>query len=94
MAVKVLDIEEINRLRSETRQRGQYDREFGAFIESGEPGINVPLDEGPFKDRKAQSVKTSFEQAKKRYNEKNDNGGTVVDILVSEGAVYLLRNDV
>lgn len=92
-----LTMDQILQLQSESKQRGQYDMEFGSFLNSGEAGVAIDLTQGTFAGKKAQSVKTGFENARKRVAEKGTDPekATVanVRVILHEGGVYLIRQD-
>ena len=90
--INALDQDEINSLLGSVKQRGEYDRQLKTFMESNEPGVQVSLSEGPFAQKKPNSVKTGFESAKNR--EGAPEGATNVRVLVHEDSVYLIRTDI
>lgn len=92
MGITALDHDAIANLLGSVKQRGEYDRQLKTFVESGEPGIQVSLTEGPFTNKKPNSVKTGFESAKSR--EGAPEGAANVRVLVHEDNVYLIRTDV
>lgn len=86
-----LSAEQISALLSSSKQRGEYDRELKAFMESGEAGIEVSLETGNFAGKKSSSVKTGFTNAAKR--EGAPEGADQVAVIVNEDHVYLVRRD-
>lgn len=91
MAVEALNATDIAALLASSRQRGQYDDELKKFVESGEAGVKVNLENGTFANKKAQSVKTGFEGARKREGAPED--AQHVRVIVNEEQVYLIRTD-
>jgi len=91
LGIEQLSQDEINNLLGSVKQRGEYDRQLKAFVESSEPGVQISLEEGPFAQKKAQSVKTGFETAKGR--EGAPEGSANVRVIVHDDKVYLLRTD-
>lgn len=94
---QALDMSQINAVLANSTQRGEYDREFDTFLSSGEAGVMVALDSGSFSGRKAQSVKTGFENARKRVAEKGTDEAKAtaanVRVILNEDKVYLIRQD-
>lgn len=74
-----------------SKQRGAYDTELKAFIESGEKGAMISLSEGTFAGKKSGSVKTGFENARKREGAPEE--AKQVRVIVNEDNVYLVRQD-
>lgn len=72
-----------------SRQRGVYDAELKAFVESGTRGIKVSLTEGAFAGKKAGSVKTGFENARKKLENKDS-----IRVVLHEDQVYVLNTAV
>jgi hypothetical protein len=69
MASSELTEDLINKLLSSSKQRGQYDAELKAIVESGAKGVQVDLENGVFAGKKAQSVKTGLDNARKKLDE-------------------------
>jgi len=69
MASTELSADLINQLLSSSKQRGQYDAELKAIIENGAKGVQVDLENGVFAGKKAQSVKTGLDNARKKLAE-------------------------
>lgn len=71
------------------RGRGDYKTVLGAFIESGHRLVEVPLTGGLFEGKKAQTVKTGFENAK---NAKEPvEGSDKVKVVKKGEQVYLVN---
>lgn len=69
MASTELNEDLITQLLSSSKQRGQYDAELKAILETGAKGVQIDLENGVFAGKKAQSVKTGLENAKKKLAE-------------------------
>ena len=69
MASTELTDDLINSLLASSKQRGQYDTELKAILETGAKGVQVDLENGTFAGKKAQSVKTGLDNAKKKLPE-------------------------
>lgn len=94
MAVTELSDNAIQELLASTKTRGDYDREIGAFIEGGQKGVEVSLDSGTFAGKKATSVKTGFELARKRPATKEAHAEVEnVRVINSDNRIYLIRTD-
>jgi hypothetical protein len=91
MSVEALNADAIAALLASSRTRGTYDAELKSFIESGEAGVKVSLESGTFAGKKAQSVKTGFESARKREGAPEESEH--VRVILQEDAVYLIRGD-
>jgi hypothetical protein len=87
--VNVLSDERINELLSLSKQRGLYEAELKAFIESGVRGIEVPLDTGTFAGKKAGSVKTGLDNARKKIEDVDVRNG--LKVIKQEEQVFLLN---
>lgn len=81
--------EDLEALLAGSRQRGEYDRQIKAFLNSDLQAAQVNLDEGPFKGKKAASVKTGFEGAIKRDGAPE--GAENVRVIVQADKVFLVR---
>lgn len=92
IGISALDQDAISNLLGSVKSRGEYDRQLRSFLDGGEPGVEVSLNEGPFKGKKPNSVKTGFESAQKREGAPENAGN--VRVLVHEERVYLIRTDV
>lgn len=92
-----LDQTAISALLASSSTRGQYNTELEAYLNSGEAGVQISLTDGTFAGKKPQSVKTGFENAKKRVTEKgtDEQKATVanVRVILHEGNVFLIRQD-
>lgn len=69
-----------------SRQRGVYDAELKTILESGEKGVKISLTDGPFAGKKAGSVKTGFENARKKLDNQSD-----VRVVLHEDNVYVIN---
>jgi coenzyme F420-reducing hydrogenase beta subunit len=77
---------------SGARGRGDYKTVIGAFIESGHRLVEVPLTAGLFEGKKAQTVKTGFENAK---NAKEPvEGSDKVKVVKKGDQIYLVNQAV
>jgi hypothetical protein len=92
MSVEELNADQIAELLASSRQRGVYDAELKSFWESDNPGVKVNLESGVFAGKKAQSVKTGFETARKRDGAP-EGAGDNLRVILQEDAVYLIRGD-
>lgn len=93
LGISGLDQDQINTLLGSVKQRGEYDRQLKAFMDGNEPGIQISLSEGPFAQKKANSVKTGFTTALTRDGAP-EGAADKVRVLVHEDNVYLIRTDV
>ena len=87
--VNVLSDDRINELLSLSKQRGLYEAEIKAFVESGVRGVEVPLDSGQFAGKKAQSVKTGLDNARKKLEDADVKNG--IKVIKQEEQVFLLN---
>lgn len=87
--VNVLSDERINELLSMSKQRGLYEAELNTFIASGARGVEVPLDSGTFSGKKAQSVKTGLDNARKKLEDEDVKNG--IKVIKQEEHVFLLN---
>jgi hypothetical protein len=69
MASTELSADVINALLASSKQRGLYDSELKSIIDSGAKGVQVDLENGTFAGKKAQSVKTGLDNARKKLAE-------------------------
>jgi hypothetical protein len=69
MASSELSADVINALLASSKQRGQYDAELKSILDSGAKGVQVDLENGTFAGKKAQSVKTGLDNARKKLAE-------------------------
>lgn len=77
---QALSLAEVQQYQSKSKARGLYDDELKTFLASGEPGWVVEVAEGAegvFAGKQPNSVKTSFDAARKKLvaNEENGNIG-------------------
>lgn len=89
MATTPLDASTIQELLSKARTRGEYARELATFLAGDENGVQVNLEEGVFAQKKPQSVKIGFENARKSKDAPE--GAENVRVVMHENGVYLLR---
>ena len=88
MASTELNDELIQNLLSSSKQRGQYDAELKAILDSGAKGVQIDLENGTFAGKKAQSVKTGFENAKKKLA---DDVKDTVRVIMQEDNVFVIN---
>lgn len=88
MASSELSADVINALLSSSKQRGQYDSELKAILESGAKGVQIDLENGTFAGKKAQSVKTGLENAKKKLPE---DVRDTVRVIMQEDNVFVIN---
>lgn len=86
---QVLDAAQIQQLLSQTKSRGEYDQVLREFLNSGEAGIEVDLDNGPLAGKRAKMVKVGFDNARKKTNENGavHPGGKDVRVIAITGKV-------
>jgi hypothetical protein len=77
---------------SGARGRGDYKQVLAAFIQAGVRLAQIPLDAGAFEGKKAQTVKTGFENAKN--SKEPPEGASEVRVIKKNDAIYLLNNAV
>ena len=82
--------EQASELRAGARPRGLYKEVAQAFIDSGSPGVQVSLENGPLSGKTAASVKASFANA---INKDGNGFKDKVAVRVDDDKVYLLRTD-
>lgn len=93
----VLTPDRIQELLAAGRTRGAYGTVLSNFLESKEPGIEVPLDSGEIAGKSSKQAKTGLDGARKRTDEK---GGLVyagaqnVRVIEQDGKVYLINTSV
>lgn len=93
----VLDPTRIQELLAAGRTRGAYGSVLKTFLDSGEAGIEVPLDSGEIAGKSSKQAKTGLDNARKRTD---DNGKLVYDgsqnvrVIEQEGHVYLINTSV
>jgi len=97
-----LSDEALNEALAGSRQRGVYDENYIAFVDSGRRGVEINLAEGDHAGKKAQSVKTGYESAIERIkagkildasDEVKEAAGNTKVILKGD-RVFLVRSDV
>lgn len=85
--------EQIAALLGATRTKGQYVVRLNEFVSSGEAGIAVaeqwPLEFGPAAEKKIDTVKQGFENAKNSKNAHAD--AEFVKVLKNDDTVYLVN---
>lgn len=64
--MSALSPEMITELLQKQRTRGDYETVIRNFLETGEQGIEVPLDSGPLTGKTAEQVKIGLDNARKR----------------------------
>jgi hypothetical protein len=89
--IETLNQAEIDELLASSKQRGEYDRQLKAFVESAVAGVQVSLTEGPFQGKKPQTVKTGFDGAIKR--EGAPAGAENVRVISHDDKIYLLNQN-
>jgi hypothetical protein len=93
----VLDPARIQELLAAGRTRGAYGSVLKSFLDSGEAGIEVPLDSGEIAGKSSKQAKTGLDNARKRTD---DNGKLVyegsqnVRVIEQEGHVFLINTSV
>lgn len=95
MAIVAIDLTEAQDVLSSGRARGVYDGQLKEFVGSGEVAGRVDLEEGIFKGKKPQTIKSGFETAKEKWLKLADAPPEVknVEIRNTNGNVYLVRTD-
>lgn len=86
-----LDNDVIAQLLASSKTRGQYEDELKAFIARGNRGELVNLTDGVLQGKKPQSVKTGFENARKKLD---DETKATVQVILNEDNVYLINKAV
>jgi len=71
------------------RGRGDYKVVLDAFIKSGYRLVEVPLTEGAFAEKKPQTVKTGFENAKS--GKEPPEGAAEVKVVKKDDRIYLVN---
>jgi hypothetical protein len=71
------------------RGRGDYKLVLDAFIKSGYRLVEVPLTEGAFAEKKPQTVKTGFENAKS--GKEPPEGAAEVKVVKKDDKIYLVN---
>lgn len=96
MATVELTDDAIAELLAGSKQRGEYTRELSEFAESGVKAVQVSLSEGTFAGKKIGSVKTGFENARKKLTKAEDGTGVGpndVRVIAKDGNLFLVRAD-
>jgi hypothetical protein len=83
-----LDSDALAGILAGSRQRGEYDRQIGKFVESGLQAAEVNLTDGPFAGKKPNSVKTGLEGAIKREGAPEE--AKNLRVIVQQDKVYLV----
>lgn len=91
MSPAALSPEEIAGLLSSAKVRGQYDDELKAFIARGNRGEEVSLTEGALAGKKPQSVKTGFDNARKKLD---DETKVNIQVILNDEKVYLINKGI
>jgi hypothetical protein len=92
MFTPIDDTEELNAILAGARGRGDYKTVLGAFIDAGIRLAQVPLDNGLFEGKKAQTVKTGFENAK--TSKEPPQGADQVKVVKKDDKIYLVNQAV
>jgi hypothetical protein len=87
----VLDPARITELQAGSKQRGLYTDELNAFIARENRGEEVDLTDGALAGKKPQSVKTGFENARKKLS---DELKPTIQVILNEDHVYLINKAV
>lgn len=90
--VSAIDADLISELLAGARVKGAGDEALESFIQSGEAGIEVSLDSGPFAGKTAAQAATSLNNAKKRTKQ-NDAGETVL-VHPDAGMVQVIKRKI
>lgn len=88
MASTELTDDLINSLLASSKQRGQYDTELKAILESGAKGVQIDLENGTFAGKKAQSVKTGLDNARKKLDEEAQ---ATVRVIMQDEKVFVIH---
>ena len=93
----VLTPERIQELLAAGRTRGAYGQVLKNFLDSGDPGIEVPLDTGEIAGKSSKQAKTGLDMARKRTDD-NGNlvypGANAVRVVEQDGHVFLINTGV
>jgi hypothetical protein len=92
VAFTELTDEALSDVLSGSRQRGQYDSALIEFLNMNVRGVQVPLDSGSFEGKKANSVKTGFESARKRDGAPDT--ASHVRVVNKNDNIFLIRDDI
>lgn len=88
MASTELNDDVINALLASSKQRGQYDSELKAILDSGAKGVQIDLENGTFAGKKAQSVKTGLDNARKKLSEELQ---AQVRVIMQDEKVFVIN---
>lgn len=88
MASTELTDDLINSLLASSKQRGQYDTELKAILETGAKGVQIDLENGTFAGKKAQSVKTGLDNARKKLDEETQ---AHVRVIMQDDKVFVIN---
>lgn len=88
MASTELNDDVINALLASSKQRGQYDSELKAILDSGAKGVQIDLENGTFAGKKAQSVKTGLDNARKKLPEDVQ---ATVRVIMQDEKVFVIH---
>jgi len=94
---EVLNDDFVDALLSGSGTKGTYGIEFAKFVDSGARGVKVDLENGVFAGKKATSVRSSFEIARKKFGEKSDEHKAVAEairVIAKDEQVYLINQNV
>ena len=93
----VLTPERIQELLADGRTRGAYGQVLKSFLDSGDAGIEVPLDTGDIAGKSSKQAKTGLDMARKRTDD-NGNlvypGANAVRVVEQDGHVFLINTGV
>ena len=89
MASAELTEDVINQLLASSKQRGQYDAELKQVLDSGLKGVQIDLTNGTFAGKKAQSVKTGLDNARKKLAEDVQ---PTVRVIMQDDQVYVINS--
>lgn len=88
MASTELNDDVIAQLLAGSKQRGQYDAELKAILASGTKGVQIDLENGTFAGKKAQSVKTGLDNARKKLTEEEQAN---VRVIMQDDKVFVIN---
>lgn len=88
MASTELNDDVINQLLASSKQRGQYDSELKAILDSDAKGVQIDLENGTFAGKKAQSVKTGLDNARKKLAEDVQ---ATVRVIMQDEKVFVIK---
>jgi hypothetical protein len=95
MALIEITVEQGTDVLTSSRARGTYDSQIREFVEANMAAAQVDLEDGIFKGKKPQTVKTGFESAKERWLKLADAPAELktVEVRSKASQVYLVRTD-